>query len=403
MRKLIIGVILLVASVAAALWLRQHDGFIVIQLGEWSLQASLFVFVAALFVAWLVISVILGVLRRIWHAPRGVRHWLGIRRHDKARESLLNGLVEVAEGHYVAAERTLLHRADASEVPVFHHLLAAIAAQRRGSWDARDEYLKRADETEPRARVAVGLLQARLQVDAQQWEQALATLTWLRERIPSNASTLALLARTLEAVEDWERLADLLPELRRRQVFPEGELAALEARTVAARFRQVGHDDPETLEGVWQRLAREQRREAPIQAAFARALIRTGRPGEAQAKLRGWLKRQWEPELVRVWGELDGDTVSQAFAQAEKWLHQRPDDSALLLAAGRLAARGELWGRARSYLEGAAARTTDPQAQRELAELYERIGEPEKARRAYRRALGLEPSLRALPAASAAS
>lgn len=393
MRKLIFGVVILVASVAAALWLRDHDGFVVIQVGQWSVQASLFVFLGALLVGWLALSLTFGVLRRLWRAPKGMRRWALWRRHKRAREGLLNGLIEIAEGNYGTAEKTLLASSEAVEMPVFNHLLAALAAQRRGAWEARDEYLRRADEAEPRARTAVGLLQARLQVDAEQWEQALATLNWLRERIPANRSVLALLGRTLEVLGDWDRLAALLPELRRRDALPETSMDALEGRVVGARLAQA---DSANLESVWDSLSRDQKRRPAIRAAYARALIDAGRTGEAHGKLKGWLRRGLDSQLLRVWGSLTGSVVNNALRQTEKWLENQPEHPELLYAAGRLAAMNGARERARFYLESAAARMNDPQLEGDLAEVLEALGEADEARSAYRRALGLEPGRAAL-------
>jgi len=397
MRKLFGALLILVASVAAALWLRDHDGFVVVSVAGLSVQASLIVFAGAVLALWLVLSLVAGLLRRIWRTPRDVRRWVGYRRHGKAREELLKGLIAVAEGEYDSAERTLMHRVNAAEVPVLNHLLAAVSAQRRGSWEARDEYLSLADQSEPRARIAVGLLQAQLQSDAGQWEQALATLNWLRERIPDNRRVLALLAQALTALEDWPHVVELLPDLRRRKALRGPHLESLEVRALSAYLQQLAREEPDRLDAVWNKLTREQRGLTPLQCAFADALIAAARDEDAQHQLRGWLKRDWKPELVRVWGRLGKSVAESAFGQAEKWLREHPRDGDLLYAAGQLALRAELWGRARSYLEAAGARSARADVQRDLAQLYEQIGETEKARQAYRRALGLDAGRPNLP------
>ena len=395
MRKLITAVVILIASVAAALWLREHDGFVVVQVGEWSLQASLIVFAGMLVIAWFAISLGLGLLRRLWRAPQGMRRWALFRRHKRARESLINGLVEIAEGQYSSAERTLLASSDAVEMPVFNYLLSALAAQRRGAWEARDEYLRRADEAEPRARIAVGLLQARLQADSEQWEQALATLTWLRERIPANRSALALMARTLDVLGDREELAKLLPELRRRQALPTEALDELEGRIVESRLADA--EDSDGLEKVWSGLGRDQKRRPAIQATYARALLAGGHDAAAYGKLKGWLRRGLDARLLRVWGDLPRALADKALRQSEKWLESQPEHAELLYAAGRLAAAYGALERARFYLEAAVARLNESSLDADLAEVLEELGESDEARRAYRRALGREPERAALP------
>ncbi len=80
-----------------------------------------------------------------------------------------------------------------------------------------------------------------------------------------------------------------------------------------------------------------------------------------------------------------------------------PEDPALLQTLGRLSYRAELWGKAREYLEAAVARQPSAVTQRLLAEAYERLGEPELARRARTQGLelatsGATPAVTLLPA-----
>lgn len=398
MRKLFLALLLLLASVAAALWFRGQDGFIILRIGELAIQTSLFVAVGAVVAAWLLLTVAVGLLRRLWRAPGNVRGRWQRRRALRARRRLMSGLLQLAEGRYREAERTLGPAAATSELPIFHHLLAAIAAQREGDWTRRDHYLAEADQSDSRAGLAVGLLQAQLQIEAEQWEQALATLSWVRERAPQNRRALTLLARCLQALDDQQRLGELLPELRRQRALPEPELTAVERRQFEARMRAFGPDaSADDIAAVWEELPRDRQREPALRAAYARALMRADCQATAEQLLRGWLREQWDEALVAAYGELAVDPPERAFEQIEGWLRRHPEDPALLFAAARQAARCELWGRARSYLEAAASRTGHAEVHRMLAELYERLGETERARRAYRRAIGLDPGRNSLP------
>ncbi len=397
MRKLFIALILLLASVAAALWLQEHDGFVILQVGRWSIQDSLIVFIAALLILWLALEAVIGLLRGARRAPRRMRRWLGERRHDRAQHDLLSGLSQEAEGRYLEAERTLLSHVRSADVPVLHHLIAAVAAQRRGAWDTRDEHLAAADRSTPDADVAVGLLQAQLQLEAEQWEQAIATLTWLRDRAPNNRRAVGLLAPCLLALGDYDRLWHMLPDLRGRGTLPEPRLVELERRVISERFTHAAAVGGGDLKALWRRLDREQRRETELRAVYANALIDAGREGEAERDLRAWLRRRWDDRLVSVWGRLGAVNGERVFAQTERWLKEGPQDVWLLEAGGRQAMSAELWGRARTYLEAAAARSSRAEVQLLLAELYQQIGEPERARQAYRRVLGLEAGRNALP------
>ena len=398
MRRMLVLLVLLVASVTAAIWFERQGGFVMIRIGEVTVQSSLFVAVAGVVVLWLAASVVTGLIRRLGRVPERVRGRLGSRRRRRAVNALLEGVIELAEGHYAVAEKRLERSVEAARLPVFNHLLAAIAAQRRGDWARRDDLLTAADAAEPRARVAVGVLQAQLQVEAGQWEQALATLSRLRREAPRNHRVLSMLVQTLRALDDREGLEDLLPDLRRERVLSESEMAALEAEVLAQRFRALGEEaTPDGLARVWKTLPRERQRDPALRARYARALLAAGHQTAAERLLRRWLHERWSDPLVEVYGELALEPPQRALNQLAEWLRQRPEDATLLFAAGRQAMRAELWGQARSYLEAAAARSDAPDIHRHLAELYEQLGEAEKARAAYRVALGLPAEPPALP------
>src|SRR4030095_1251298 len=52
-----------------------------------------------------------------------------------------------------------------------------------------------------------------------------------------------------------------------------------------------------------------------------------------------------------TYGEVETDDPFKVLERAETWLPEHPEDAALLLSCARLAARGELYGKARTYLE----------------------------------------------------
>jgi HemY protein len=394
MRRTLSLLVLLLLSVGGALWFERQGGFVMVRVGDLTLQSSLFVALAAVVVVWVLAAVVASLVRRLRHVPDRIRGRLGQRRGIRARHELVEGLIELAEGRYALAEKRLESSAGAARLPVFNHLLSALAAQRRGDWKRRDDLLAEADAAEPRARLAVGLVQARLQVEAAQWEQALATLGWLRKEAPRNHRLLALMARALQALEDEAGLEALLPDLRREAVLPDDEMTALEARLLERRLAALGPNaGADALAQVWKALPRARQRDPGLRARYARALIEADCPATAERQLRRWLKDRWASELVEVYGELEMDPPQRAYNPLANWLKERPEDPTLLHAAARQAIRCALWGQARSYLEAATARASDPAIDRLLAELYERLEEPEKARLAYRRALGLAPTL----------
>lgn len=388
MRRLLVLVGVLVASVAAALWFDQQNGFVLLRLGDLTIQASLFVAILALLVGWAAVTFILWLVRGVSRTPAGLKQRWDRRRLVRSREQLVDALIELAEGRYEDARRHLSGTAETSELPLFSHLLSAVAAQREGDWQGRDEALALADHAEPRARVAVGLLQAQLQAEVRQWEQAIATLAWLRDHAPRNHRVLTLYAQALEAVGDDEGLAGLLPDLRREQALPEERIIRIEAHAFEQALMDLGPEaNARELEAVWKQLPRNRQADGLLRARYLRALIAADCHAHAMQLLKRWLKARWDAVLVDVLGEIVSDPPHRAYELAQQWLNERPEDADLLYATARQAMRCELWGQARSYLEAAAARSDRPEVDQALAELYEQLGERDQARLAYRNAL----------------
>lgn len=387
MKRLFLVLIILLLSVAAALWFKENNGYVLFTAGPWTLQMSLFVFIGGLLAFWLTLNALWGLVQYLWGMPSEVRRWAGNRQRNKARERLVGGLLLLAEGRNAEAEKAVLQRAEIIELPVLSYLVAAIAAQRRGAWDARDHYLTLAEHGERRAQIALGVLQAQMQVQAQQWEPALAKLNWIRERAPNNRHALRLLAESALALQDWNRLAELLPDLRINHVLTDAELEDLEVRTADARLQAAAVQGYEQIEAVWRGLTREQKRLPTVVALYARNLIAVGQAEQAEQLLRSRLEKEWAPQLVSVYAELDVKPAKQVLAVTERWLKSHPEDPELLYAAGCQALRSEIWSSAKGYLEAAAARTDHPEVLRMLGDLYTRLGESDRARDAYRHAL----------------
>ena len=70
-------------------------------------------------------------------------------------------------------------------------------------------------------------------------------------------------------------------------------------------------------------------------------------------------------------------------------MKSNPRDAVLLLTLGRLCARQELWGKAQSYLDASISVEPMYSAYLALAQLHDRLGNADAARRNYRESLDL--------------
>ncbi|MEX0732649.1 MAG: heme biosynthesis HemY N-terminal domain-containing protein [Aquisalimonadaceae bacterium] len=389
----LLGVLLL--SAVGALWFHEQAGYVLVSIGNLSIETSLFLALGVSIVAVLLGYFLVRLLIRLIRTPGNLRGWWRRRRSSRARERLVRGLVKLAEGQYLDAERALINSVPHADTPLLHYLIAAWAAHRAGAARRRDHYLALADKADPKARMAIGLVQAQLNIEDKQWETAFATLTVLHEKWPKQPRVLELLARSCVPLGEWDRLLALLPGLRRQGVLTAEELAELECRAAKGSLLAASRRGEQALNDAWARLPRSATSEPGVILTYVDARMQVA-PGDpvAEKLLRTGLRQAWQPGWIDRYGRLEMKDPAAPFAVVEAWLKDRPQDAALLLAAGRLAIANALWGRARAYLEAAVAREPTGEACYLLACLQERLGEMDEAVSCFRRAAELGGSFR---------
>lgn len=359
------------------------------------------IFIVFLLVSFALLYTLVRLVISIVTSPRRTKKAWFNRRRRKSREGLQRGLLQLAEGEWAKAERTLERTAKHSDIPMLHHLGAARAAQLQQATDRRDVYLTKADACLPKSTHAVLITQAELQISHGEYEEALMTLEHLRQTKPKHPYVLRMLAQVYRELGEWEKLAELNRKLKRHGALTPTELSQLE-RDIAAERLQLANlpletianqQESELVKQRWRELSKKQRQDMQLRQIYVRELILAGDQRYAAAAIVDGLKQHWDSELLLAYSELELDDAGSQLKQVEKWLKQHPDDPVLLMLAGRLCQRNELYGRARTYLESSLAKQPRRDTYETLASLYLQLDEPQLAQEAYQQALALQQNI----------
>ncbi len=365
-------VVALVVSALAAHFLLQDPGYVVINFQNYLIEMSVPILLAFIFLvvsgAWLLV--------KLFRAPKKLGEAAGRYRTGRAGQRLTKGVIEVAEGNFAKGEKLLARAAHVSDAPLLNYLQAARAAHLLGHDERRDDWLKQAYEQAPEAANAVLLTQAELQLDREQYEQALATLRRLEENSPNHSHALDLLGRLYFRLEDWSHLSDLLPKLRKRGRLDESTLDKWSERVYIEKLDQAV--DGDAILAAWKEIPKGLKKHLPLLEAYYSSLMRTGMHEKAEKDLVADIKREWRGPLVRLFGMVEGTNATKQLKNAENWLKNHGEDADLLLTSARLCLRNELWGKARSYLETVISIRPSPEA-------YQEYGRPVSARGMQRR------------------
>jgi HemY protein len=372
---LIIAAAMIIAGLVGNILLGD-PGYVALRFAGRLIEMSAITFAVLLVAAYFGVRLLIRLIRarRSWKATQEAR------RHERARRSLAQGLLELSEGNWETAETTLTRHVREAENPVAHYLSAARAADLQGAAQRRDEWLARALEVAGGRRAPVLIMQAEVHLKHKQLQAALATLEQLEAAQEQNARGLLLLARAYRQSGDWQKLQALEPRLRSTR----GITASMVDETVAQvhldRLKEAGSKcDLAELRAAWKETSKSLAKHPEIVVAYARASMACGEHEAAEAALRECINKQWNESAVLTYGELETDDPLKTLDRAESWLAEHGEDPALLFTCAQLATRAELYGKARSFLETSIAIRPRLEAYQLLASLMEQLGERERS------------------------
>ena len=368
--RLIVLFLLLVAvgAVAVGAFVYIDAGYVMLSWENYTVETSLWMFLVLGAIALLAVYIALRALLVLFGSDRRFNEWRQRRRSLRARRQTTRGLLALAQGQWRRAERNLTSSAKDSDQPLINYLAAARAAYEQDKSEATDEWLKQASLSTKGSDLAVGITQVQLLQSRNQNEQALAVLISLREKHPRHAYLLKLLVKTLQDLEDWVALNELLPTLRKATKIPDEELRKLERNVALQLLDRARHaNGGQGLTATFDGLGRDVRYTSDVMKSYVDLLLETEQEEKAEEALREGLKHVWHDELVEIYGRLKGKDANKQLLFAEQQLKERPNDPLLLLTLGRLALRVNDLEKAREYLQTGLSI-------RGLAELHAEMG-----------------------------
>lgn len=357
-----------------------QPGFVLLQYGSWSLETSLVLFGLIVVVLWSVFYGLMRGLGELKQLPANLSVWHKHKQQTRASRALTRGLITLEEGRWAEAEQILVKHAGNSDTPLLHYLAAARAAQKQNASDRRDNYLKLAHETTEGADIAVGVVQAELQLSAGQKEQALATLQHLREMAPKHPYVLQLLQQLYRDTEQWQAVQTVLPDLRKRHVLDADAAKNLSATALVGQLQQaLERQDWNRMAQVWAEVPGRLRQTEMFLEPHIHGLVAQGELDEAISLIEQFLRKDWSDALVYQYGLISSADMLRRLAIAEKWLVDHPHNPWLLLTLGRLARSCELWAKSEQYLRTSIDHGPRGETYQVLAEVLRAEGNNEAA------------------------
>jgi HemY protein len=388
-------VVALLAAFAVHYLLSKNDdpGYVLLGFGGWSLETSMVVFAVGSVLTFFVLYIFFRLLGWLMRLPGQMKAGRKAIKFNRSQDALIAGLVDSAAGNWESAEKILIKHASNSGAPLLHYLTAARAAQSRGAIDKRDEYLQKAADQSGGSDLAVGLTQAELHLSANQFDQAIETLTKLNTLAPTHGSVLKLLHQTYQHIGDWEGLLKLIPALHKNKVLMEAEVKLLETETFSRLLKQAAESNDEArIQTVWESIPLHIQNLRDIFHIYFAAMIGAGAGGKIESLLVKKVTEQWNETLLVLFGNIENSDSANQLVIAERWLLSYPDNAVLLLVLGKICIRCKDTEKAMRYLSRSLDAEPTVAAYQMLGDLFFDLDDKDKASKCYKRGLELAAS-----------
>jgi HemY protein len=393
--------ILLLAFMFAGTWIGQKmiqdSGYTLFAYGQTTVEMSLWVFLVLIVALFFALHWGINLFKRSLKSGRHLRLWSGSRKSRIAHDKTLKGLIALSEGNWWKAQRLLSISADNADLPLINYLAAAHAAQEQGDEKACDELLQKARASTPEAEITVGINQAQTQLARGQLEPSLATLLSLRKKAPKNTYVMKLLRKVYIQLNDWQSLQALIPELRKNKALKPEKLLQTEQLcyqkllelSIVLPDSASSDEKRKALAETWHNMPGQLTQDDQLARHYTRLLVSIGAEAKAEPVIRDLIKRNWDNELVNLYGRIEGENPKKQLDTARSWLKDDPLNPDLLLTLGRLSQRNQHWGKAITYFEQSLELSPRAETLSELARLLKNLGETDKMRQLMDKHLGV--------------
>tara|TARA_R110001583_G_scaffold21499_1_gene81694 strand:+ start:7091 stop:8404 length:1314 start_codon:yes stop_codon:yes gene_type:complete len=375
---LVFVLIVLLAGAVVGELIVQDPGYVLLSYQTTTIETSIWGLGMVVLVSFTTLYVVLQLLQYLFQRRRKIRAWSDKRSRKQAHTKTLNGLNALSAGDWSKAQRLLSQAAPNSDVALINYLAAARAAHEQNQPESCDELLQQARRIAPKAEVAVGVIQCQIQIERQQWQPALETLVRLRQKAPKHTFVLKLLAQTYSELKDWGSMVQLLPDLRKHQVYSVEQLQQLEQKVYLEHIQKTldsvatGTEGKERLNSLlqgWKSVPKQLQNDEALIARQVELLIQAGASDQAESFLKERLKKHWQPTLVNLYGRIETPQLDKQFKQALNWQQEHPEDAELQLTLGRLALRKSQWLQAKTHFENSLQLQSSAESYAELARL----------------------------------
>jgi HemY protein len=388
MKYLVWIVGLFAAAVALTTAASHNSAYVLLVYPPYRVELSLILFIFLSLAAFVLGYGLVRLTTSILQMPAHVRQYRLNRVKANARELLEEVLGAFFEGRYAAAEKAATRAIESGEASALYPIIAARSAHELHEYKKRDAYLSATEGKKIGDSTMRLMATSKFMLDQRDPVGALNALQELRDSgVKGHLGALTLELKAHQQAGNWDEVLNVVYQLEKRAGIDETLASQIRQQAWLGKISQ--QSDLKGLTGCLKNMPADIKHRSKVVLTAARALIQHGGDPLAQQLLADSLNKQWDSELVALYGDCQSGDVIAQIEQAEKWLVHNNQDAGLLLTLGKLCLHQKLWGKAQSYLDASISIAPSHAAYTALGKLAERLGRSEEAFKYHQKAMAL--------------
>lgn len=373
-----IKIIILVALLLVAAWLTpqllKNPGLIQVELLGYQIQMTAIAAALLLVLLFLAVWLVYGLLK----APKkAIKHLSA----NHSRKKFARGLLALSEGKWSQAEKLLVASAHKSPTPELSYMAAARAAVALNDLVGAEAHLDAAEAVIDNP-LTVDLTRCEIWIKSGQADRALPLLAGILKTYPNNPRAVHLQTQASQQTKNWKLLQQTIPKAEKLALINHQQSNELKKQVTLELFTAA--ESQQELDDLWHGLSKKQ--QAKYSHTYCEAGLRLGAYQDITSYIEKAQKYHFDNQLVVYWSELPYN-LNHRLKVAEKWLIQRPKNTAVLLCNAKLHMAKKQWDQAESLLLAVLKKSPSQEVNQLLGLIYQEQGQSDKALNHFREAV----------------
>jgi len=362
----------------------KDPGFVAIHFQSYIVEMSLIVFIVSV----ALIILLLIAIKKILLSPRLIIKKNQAHKQKKANYLLEKSFLKMAQGKFSEAERSASKALKNCSTPVLAYIQAALSADAQKNHKRRDEWIKKAFKEHAYAEDIILLTQGELQIRNKRYEDARATLGQMAEKNNDNIAAFELLKDLYVRFEEWEKLSESLPLLKKYSRLSEKELDELELKAFDKLINNSSGE--EALRTLWKDTPKNLKKNPALLNTFCLRLINQNLADISEKEILSYMKKNYSATLIKTYIKINHNDLQKPLKKINQWLKNYGNQPELLTSAAKVCKKAKLWDQAKDFIEEAINVNPTTENFFILGEILFHFGKIDSACETYRKGLKIK-------------